>query len=67
MLKTEVPTKMLRAIWELSNVNKDGVLDDEEFAIAMHLCEVVKGGGELPEILPIEMIPISKRMKGMKM
>mmetsp|Transcript_13261 Transcript_13261/g.27062 ORF Transcript_13261/g.27062 Transcript_13261/m.27062 type:complete len:567 (+) Transcript_13261:86-1786(+) len=61
LMKTEVPTKSLRAIWDLSDIDKDGKLDAEEFAIAMHLCEKVKEGEGIPETLEENMVPISKR------
>lgn len=38
-----------------------GLLDLEEFAVAMQLVEDVKAGGELPEALSWEYIPPSKR------
>ncbi|GMH57148.1 hypothetical protein TrRE_jg6725 [Triparma retinervis] len=61
LMKTDVPTKSLRAIWDLSDIDKDGKLDAEEFAIAMHLCEMVKEGEEIPEGLEENMVPIGKR------
>ena len=62
-MATGVPTKSLRAIWDLSDIDKDGSLDAEEFTIAMHLCERVHEGGDIPEELEETEVPISKRKK----
>ncbi|GMH66152.1 hypothetical protein TrST_g11448 [Triparma strigata] len=61
LMATGVPTKSLRAIWDLSDIDKDGKLDAEEFTIAMHLCEMVQEGGAIPEQLEEAKLPISKR------
>lgn len=49
-----------RVIWDLSDMDKDGMLDLEEFTVAMHLCDKTKAGEELPDVLPRDMIPPSK-------
>lgn len=51
----------LRKIWDLSDIDKDGQLDFEEFIIAMFLTSRVKAGDELPATLDPEMIPLTKR------
>ena len=51
----------LRKIWDLSDIDKDGQLDFEEFVIAMFLTSRVKAGDELPTTLDPEMIPLTKR------
>ena len=51
----------LRKIWELSDIDKDGQLDLQEFTIAMFLAEQVKAGKELPAKLDADMIPPNKR------
>jgi hypothetical protein len=59
----------LRRIWEMSDFEKDGTLDADEFALAMYLCQRVKAGDQLPlEGLPPRYIPPSKRhrFKNMK-
>ena len=40
---------------ELSDINKDGKLSCEEYAIAMHLVAKVRGGASLPSNLPAEL------------
>jgi len=58
---TGVKKKQLKKIWNLADIDRDGRLDAEEFAVAMHLCEVVKEGGEVPEGLEEGMVPEGKR------
>ena len=41
----------------LSDVDKDGCLSADEFAIAMHLIEKVKAGIAVPTSLPPELVP----------
>jgi hypothetical protein len=48
-------------VWKLSDVDKDGMLDDEEFALAMHLMNLKLDGHDLPDELPTHLIPPSKR------
>lgn len=48
-------------VWKLSDVDKDGMLDDDEFALAMHLINIKLDGHDLPEDLPSHLIPPSKR------
>jgi len=58
---TGIPKQSLRQIWELCDMEKDGALDSDEFALAMYLCEIVKKGKNIPQELPTEYIPPSKR------
>lgn len=61
MVKSKLPNSVLGKIWILSDVNKDGFLDSDEFALAMHLINVKLGGYDLPTVLPDHLIPPSKR------
>ncbi|VVC93840.1 unnamed protein product [Leptidea sinapis] len=61
MLKSKLPNSVLGKIWKLSDVDKDGFLDEEEFALAMHLIGVKIDGHELPTDLPPHLVPPSKR------
>lgn len=54
---------MLNKIWKLADVNGDGLLDCDEFALAMYLAKVKLEGSELPVMLPEHLIPLSKRSK----
>jgi EH domain-containing protein 1 len=51
---------ILRKIWELSDVDKDGQLDLNEFVLAMVLIEGAKNGEEIPPQLDPAMIPPGK-------
>ena len=51
----------LRKIWELSDVDKDGALDCEEFILACHLIDVRKRTGKMYDTLPSDLMPPSKR------
>jgi hypothetical protein len=55
-----IPTGKLRKIWELSDIDKDGNLDLQEFVIAMFLTDACKEGQELPSKLDEDMIPPGK-------
>ncbi|XP_040321866.1 EH domain-containing protein 1 [Herpailurus yagouaroundi] len=61
MVKSKLPNTVLGKIWKLADVDKDGLLDDEEFALANHLIKVKLEGHELPADLPPHLIPPSKR------
>ncbi|XP_058792333.1 EH domain-containing protein 3 [Phymastichus coffea] len=61
MVKSKLPNTVLGKIWKLSDVDKDGYLDSDEFALAMHLIKVKLDGHELPVELPDHLIPPSKR------
>jgi hypothetical protein len=63
LMATGVATNKLRHIWDLSDMDKDGSLDAEEFTVAMHLCELVNSGEEAPEVLEDSKVPKSKRKK----
>ena len=52
---------VLRRIWKLSDVDQDGMLDSDEFALAMHLINIKMEGHDLPSTLPEHLIPPSKR------
>lgn len=60
-MKSKLPNSVLGKIWKLSDIDKDGFLDDEEFALAMHLIRVKIDGHDLPTELPAHLVPPSKR------
>jgi len=51
----------LAKIWDLADIDKDGKMDDVEFALMMYLISFVKDGNSLPKVLPIRFVPPSKR------
>ncbi|XP_029087632.1 EH domain-containing protein 3 [Monodon monoceros] len=61
MVRSKLPNSVLGKIWKLADIDKDGMLDDEEFALANHLIKVKLEGHELPNELPAHLIPPSKR------
>ncbi|XP_075060465.1 EH domain-containing protein 3 [Mixophyes fleayi] len=61
MVKSKLPNTVLGKIWKLADIDKDGLLDDEEFALANHLIKVKLEGHELPNDLPCHLLPPSKR------
>lgn len=63
LMNTGIPVDALRKIWELSDFEKNGKLDLEEFALALFLSENVKKGIPVPDVLPLTFIPPAKRKK----
>ncbi|XP_046388347.1 EH domain-containing protein 3-like isoform X1 [Ischnura elegans] len=61
MLKSKLPNSALTKIWLLSDIDKDGMLDSDEFALAMHLIGIKLDGHDIPEELPSHLVPPSKR------
>ncbi|XP_061781658.1 EH domain-containing protein 2-like [Nerophis lumbriciformis] len=62
MMTTLLPNSVLAHIWRLSDVDGDGMLDNEEFALAVHLIEGKLEGHWLPRELPSYLLPPSKRL-----
>merc|ERR1712142_1251111 len=48
-------------VWKLADVDKDGMLDADEFALAMHLMNIKLDGHDLPSELPAHLVPPTKR------
>lgn len=61
MVKSKLPNSVLSKIWKLSDVDKDGKLDSDEFALAMHLISIKIDGNDLPVDLPEHLVPPSKQ------
>ena len=62
--KSGLETDVLEHIWKLADVDGDGVLDPEEFILAMHLTNAkVKMRIPLPERLPMELLPPGKALR----
>ncbi|XP_015926205.1 EH domain-containing protein 1 [Parasteatoda tepidariorum] len=62
MVKSKLPNSVLGKVWKLSDLDKDGMLDSDEFALAMHLISVKLNGHDLPLELPDHLVPPSKKM-----
>ncbi|EDV24973.1 EH domain-containing protein 1 [Trichoplax sp. H2] len=61
MIKSRLSNNLLGRIFLLADVDKDGQLDIEEFALCMYLIRIKLEGKDLPETLPYELIPPSQR------
>ncbi|KAL4235983.1 hypothetical protein ACF0H5_004371 [Mactra antiquata] len=64
LMNSKLPMDILGRIWELSDIDKDGYLDRDEFALAMHLVHKGMGKESIPNTLPQNLIPPSKRKGG---
>ncbi|EGT42019.1 CBN-ITSN-1 protein [Caenorhabditis brenneri] len=51
-----LPTNVLAHIWFLSDVNKDGKLSVDEYAISQYMIEMFKSGFALPKATPPELV-----------
>lgn len=61
MMNSRLPNTVLGKIWKLADCDQDGMLDDEEFALAQHLIKIKLEGYELPTELPDHLVPPSHR------
>ncbi|KRZ97175.1 EH domain-containing protein 1 [Trichinella sp. T8] len=62
MVKSKLPNSVLSKIWKLADVDKDGMLDADEFALANYLINLKLDGHEMPTELPDHLTPPSKRV-----
>jgi len=61
MVKSRLPNSALGKVWKLSDIDRDGMLDADEFALAMHLINIKLEGHDIPVELPDHLVPPSKR------
>lgn len=63
MLQSGLPQEALRKVWDLADIDANGMLDAEEFAVAMTLIRRARSNGisTIPDTLPTDMIPPSRR------
>jgi hypothetical protein len=62
LVKTGLGKDHLRQIWNLSDIDRDGLFDHDEYVVAMFLCDaVIQKGRPIPAELPTSVIPPSKR------
>ena len=62
--QTSLQFQVLGKVWKLADYDKDGFLDDEEFALAKHLIKIKLNGDDLPAKLPDHLIPPGQRAGG---
>lgn len=64
-MKAQLPEEVLAQIWDLADIDADGQLTREEFAVAMYLVRIQRSGKEpLPQVLPPALIPPNMRRQG---
>ena len=56
LMKSNLDVARLGQIWCLSDIDQDGLLNEHEFTIAMHLTYKALAGAALPETLPSELL-----------
>lgn len=62
LMKTGLEKDNLRQIWNLSDIDRDGLFDLEEYVVAMFLCDaVIQKGRPIPAELPASVVPPGKR------
>lgn len=64
LLKSKLDYETLGKVWNLSDIDQDGYLDEDEFAVAMYLCHQIMEGVVLPDAIDPNLIPPSKRTIG---
>jgi GTPase SAR1 family protein len=62
LVKSKLPNAVLARIWKLADIDQDGMLDIDEFGLALHLISVKNGGGDIPSLLPDHLMPPAKRL-----
>ncbi|XP_068095167.1 epidermal growth factor receptor substrate 15 isoform X2 [Hyperolius riggenbachi] len=61
LLNSKLPVEVLGRVWELSDIDHDGLLDREEFAVAMFLVYSALEKEPVPMVLPPALVPLTKR------
>ncbi|OBZ75406.1 EH domain-containing and endocytosis protein 1 [Grifola frondosa] len=64
MLQSGLPEDVLAQVWDLADLNNDGRLTRDGFAVAMHLIQRKLTGKDIPASLPPTLIPPSMRAAG---
>ena len=57
MMESKLPNSVLAKIWSLADTDRDGLLSEQEFCLAMYLIEVKLAGHDLPAVLPDHLRP----------
>ncbi|XP_072537771.1 epidermal growth factor receptor substrate 15 isoform X2 [Salminus brasiliensis] len=63
LLNSNLPFDILGRVWELSDIDRDGMLDKDEFAVAMYLVYKALENEPVPMALPPSLVPPLKRKK----
>jgi epidermal growth factor receptor substrate 15 len=63
MMASKLPVDALGKIWNLSDIDRDGQLDGDEFAVAMRLIQLCQAGEFLPPSLPPSLSPTQSTQK----
>lgn len=61
MLQSKLPEDVLAQVWDLADINNDGRLTRDGFAVAMHLIQGNLSGKDVPSTLPPTLVPPSMR------
>ncbi|XP_063283877.1 epidermal growth factor receptor substrate 15 [Pelobates fuscus] len=61
LLNSKLSVEVLGRVWELSDIDRDGLLDRDEFAVAMFLVYSALEKEPVPMSLPPALVPPSKR------
>ncbi|XP_050524898.1 epidermal growth factor receptor substrate 15-like 1 [Daktulosphaira vitifoliae] len=61
LIDSKLSVDTLGKIWDLADMDKDGKLNQHEFAVAMHLVYKALEKYAIPAVLPAELLPSTKR------
>eukprot|EP00795_Rhopilema_esculentum_P004360 gene4360-20582_t len=61
LMNSKLPVDVLGRVWAMADIDKDGMLDKDEFAVAMHLVYRALDGESVPTVLASGLVPPSKR------
>ncbi|XP_078471355.1 epidermal growth factor receptor substrate 15-like 1 isoform X1 [Lampetra planeri] len=61
LINSNLPMEVLGKVWDLSDIDKDGHLDRDEFAVAMHLVYRALDKEPVPSVIPPKLVPPAKR------
>ncbi|KAI5983758.1 hypothetical protein EDD15DRAFT_1834720 [Pisolithus albus] len=61
MLQSKLPEDVLAQVWDLADINNDGRLTRDGFAVALHLIQGKLAGKDVPNTLPPTLVPPSMR------
>ena len=65
MMESKLPSSVLSKVWALADVDRDGMLDESEFCLAMYLMDLKLDGTDLPASLPTYLLPEKVRERSL--